>query len=448
VRRIIGPAVVAMGLILLWPGAAHAADFVTHVTCEATGTCSSPQTTPASGAGRISIAAGGSPAANSQVFVVQEHPGVQITDIKAFYSDGTVEDRDPGERTHVITPVSEARFVERFEVHFNDTAAATTTTTAPGATTTTTVAPTTTTTAPTTTTTTTVPRGPGFGPIAVRADGSVQSSPDAAALHGFEFVDVVVRGTDNGLYLTQWDGSSWSGWRGLGGPPGGGVRGDPAVVRTSTTRIDAFVRGADDKLWQITSTDGGASWGAWFKAVGDEGVLASGPDVSSRGEGRFDVFVAGTDGQVYQRFYENGWNHAWLPHGAPGANLGSGPTTVSWDSVRVDVFVRGADSRLWHRGWDGSSWSSWAHTVGSDPEVRSGPDATSWGSGHLAVYVRGPGDALYRLQFNGTWGQWVRMGGPGDVVNNDTGPGVTSRGLGRLDAFVRGTDNLLYQFWE
>jgi hypothetical protein len=36
--------------------------------------------------------------------------------------------------------------------------------------------------------------------------------------------------------------------------------------------------------------------------------------------------------------------------------MGSSPGCASWGANRIDVFVRGTDNELWHKYWDGSSW--------------------------------------------------------------------------------------------
>ncbi|MCA1691515.1 MAG: SpoIID/LytB domain-containing protein [Actinobacteria bacterium] len=266
------------------------------------------------------------------------------------------------------------------------------------------------------------------GPYPFRPDGTLQSSPDAAAVRGQERVDVVVRGT-NGFYWTFWNGSGWSNWTGLGSPPTG-LDGDPTVVSWASGRLDVFVRGATDgKLWQTFSDNGGANWSPWLKPVGDDGVLAG-----------------ATDGAIYQRFYEGAWNDRWLLQGSPPPGVQGDPATASRDSSRVDLFVRGGDDKLWQKSWDGAQWSGWSQPVGANGVLASSPDATSWDAGNLLVYVRGTDGGIYFVRFGNGWAPWSRLGSAGDVIQD--GPGATSRGAGRFDVFVRGTDNRGWQLWR
>lgn len=287
---------------------------------------------------------------------------------------------------------------------------------------------------------------PGFQPFGVV--GSLQSSPDSAGHQGSAGADVVVRGDDNGIYWAESsNGSSWSGWNALGAPPGG-AQGDPTVVTWAPGRLDVFVRGADNKLWQTFRTGELDPWSPWIKPVGDEGTLASGPDASSRGTGRLDVFVRGTDNQVYQRFFENGtWNDAWIGHGDPAGEttLVGDPTSAARGSVLVDIFARGSDDKLWQRSWNGSAWAEWVRPVGADGTLASSPDATSFafGSG-LMVFARGTDGGVWRVTYTGNqWFSWFRTGRPGDVILD--GPGVSSRQDGSfVDVFVRGIDDRNY----
>lgn len=284
--------------------------------------------------------------------------------------------------------------------------------------------------------------------------GNAQSSPDAVVELGTNRITVVVRGTDTQLWFNRSinGGQSWSGWIPL--PHlAGGVQGDPTVVSWAPGRIDVFVRGADDKLWQTTQFDVFGVFGAWIKPVGDEGVLASSPEAVVRGEGRLDVFVLGTDGQIYQRFWlNNSWNGGWIPHGEPaGTTSLVGEPAAVWSAPispeRLDVYARGSDDKLWQRTWNGVAWSEWVRPIGDRGVLASSPEATRFsdGTGDLtAVFVRGTDGGLWGIDFRPSgWGNWVRLGGPGDTIVDS--PGADFGPLG-LEIFVRTPSNLVHQF--
>jgi len=289
------------------------------------------------------------------------------------------------------------------------------------------------------------PRGPGAGPAAIRPEQVALSRPDAAAVRGSERVDVVARAVDSFAW-SFWNGSSWAGWRSLGAPAAG-AGGDPTIVSWAPGRLDVFARGAlDGRLWQTFSVDGGANWSSWFKPLGDDGVLAGAPAASTRGPGRLDVWVTGTDNQIYQRFWdESRWSTVWVALGRPPAGVTGDPSAASWDSVRADLFVRGGDDKLWQRTWDGVQWSNWGQPLGNAGTLASSPGAASWGPGNLMVFVRGADGGVYATTFAVGWNLWVRLAAHDS--NTPAAPSATSRGANRWDAFVRGTDNRVYQIW-
>jgi hypothetical protein len=280
---------------------------------------------------------------------------------------------------------------------------------------------------------------------------------DSAAVRGNEQVNVVVN-RNGSVYDATWTGSNWTDYKLVGAQPNAGAppvgyKGDPTIASWAPGRLDVFVRGGDDKLWQSFSTDGGSTWSAWLQPVGVDGTLASSPDVSSRGPNRLDVFVLGTDGAIYQRFWDGTqWNGAWLNQGVPAASVhdNSEPASVSRDGVHVDVFVRSIDNKLWQKSWDGFAWSNWFQPVGRDGTLASSPDVASWDNDTIVVFTIGTDGHMYALPFGtGGWGTWIRLAGGNDVFPVDQGsPGADARGSGRFDVFGRGTDNRLYQIWQ
>jgi hypothetical protein len=454
-RRSQGALGLAIALAVAWvmvPTAAVAANFTTYMTCTAPDVCTQGTTEPASGAGKVTLVGGG--LVTAQAFVVTKEPGVTIDKIEATFNDGTKQTQPTGETEYVFfDPANTTKFVTRFEVFWNDTNTSTTTsstssTSSPSTSSTTSTSSPSTTSSSSTSTTTTSTTVPDPGTVVnVRPDGDVRSSPDAAAVRGYEPVDVVVRGSDDGFWFTHWDGQGWSVWKPIGTPPPG-ADGDPTIASWGPGRLDVFVRGNDGKLWQTFSDDYGEHWSDWLMPVPD-GELVRWPEVSSRGPGLYDVFVLGTDGQVWQRYWDKDhWNEGWLGMGRPDVGISGEPATVSSDWNHVDIFVWGSDDRLYQRSWSGETgWLEWTNPQ-PDAIVRSSPDAASWDAGTLLVFVKGPNDNVYALTYgSGTWAtEWDRIGGAGAVLFN--GPGATSRGVNRFDVFVRGTDNKLYQIYQ
>ncbi len=107
----------------------------------------------------------------------------------------------------------------------------------------------------------------------------------------------------------------------------------------------------------------------------------------SWGNGRIDVFVAGTDSALWHKWFQGGWS-GWE---SLGGLLTSTPTVSSWDPGRLDVFVAGTNSHMWHK-WFAGGWSGWEDLGGI---LTSAPSAASWGTNRIDAFVSGTDSALW-----------------------------------------------------
>jgi hypothetical protein len=248
----------------------------------------------------------------------------------------------------------------------------------------------------------------------------------------------------NGCALSS--GPQWSPWLSeIGSPPPGIASGSgPAVSSWSASRLDVFVRGADNAIWHDWWT--GTGWGTW-QSLGT--TIVSNPAAVSWGPNRIDLFGIGTDGNLYHQWWNGSSWSGWvneIGHPPPGIASGSGPAVSSWSANRLDVFVRGADNAIWHAWWDGSSWSGW-QSLGAT--IVSNPAAVSWGPNRIDLFGLGTDGNLYHQWWNGSsWSGWVNeIGHPSPGIASGSGPAVSSWAANRLDVFVRGADNAIYHAW-
>jgi spore germination protein YaaH len=225
--------------------------------------------------------------------------------------------------------------------------------------------------------------------------GGTATSRPAVSSSSAARLDVFVRGQDNAVWQDTWTGSGWSGWVSLGGS----VTSAPAAVSWGSSRIDLFAIGQDKALWHRAWT--GSGWSPWATLGG---VLASGPDVASWGSGRLDVFALGQDRGVWHIAFDSG---SWSGWTSLGGALTADPSAVSWGGKRIDVFGRGQDNGLWHKWWNGSAWSGWYPLGG---KLGSAPDAASCAPGHLDVFALGAASTLYQLGYDGGWTGWQQAG--------------------------------------
>jgi hypothetical protein len=170
----------------------------------------------------------------------------------------------------------------------------------------------------------------------------------------------------------------WTDWASeIGAPPPGIAPGSsPSTATWGANRLDVFVRGKDDAIWDAYWD--GTRWNAW-QSLGPD--IVSNPAAVANGPNPIDLFGIGTDGNVWHKYYTSGtWSNWASEIGAPppGIAPGSSPSAATWGGNRLDVFVRGNDDAIWHSWWDGVSWSAWQSlgpTIISDPTaVGAGPN--------------------------------------------------------------------------
>ena len=91
------------------------------------------------------------------------------------------------------------------------------------------------------------------------------------------------------------------------------------------------------------------------------------PTVSSRGNGRLDMFATGSDGQLWHRWYDGNYeNAAWTEWEGLGGQLVGPPTATSWGSDRIDIFGVGTDGNIWQIAWADDAWTPW-QSLGDNP---------------------------------------------------------------------------------
>lgn len=256
----------------------------------------------------------------------------------------------------------------------------------------------------------------------VNTGGNASLGPGQSA--SFELIRDTTPAYSQRVLLTQSNtppsgsGTTYSGYDAQGGPE---------ASSWGPGRLDVFVRGSRSQLLHKWYDNG---WSA-YEDFG--GVLTADPAAVSWSVGRVDLFGRGTDGALWHKFYGGSWS-GW---GSLGGFLNSSPDVASWGPGRLDVFAVGTDGALWHQFHSGG-WSGWASRGGV---VVSDPAAVSWGANRIDLFVRGTDDALWHQFWNGSsWSGWQSLGG---VLTSAAG--VASWGNGRLDIFVRGTDNALWQ---
>jgi len=86
------------------------------------------------------------------------------------------------------------------------------------------------------------------------------------------------------------------------------------------------------------------------------GVATSEPAVASWAKTRLDVFIRGADNHLWHRA---GVADKWYPWEDLGGDLLYDPAAVSWGEDRIDIFAIGSNRHMWHIAWTSSGWSAW-----------------------------------------------------------------------------------------
>ena len=95
---------------------------------------------------------------------------------------------------------------------------------------------------------------------------------------------------------------------------------------------------------------------AWLEPESLGGTLASPPAATAWGVDQLQVFAIFPDGQLWNRYWDGSYWHAWE---TLGGELTGTPSASSWAADRIEVWAPGRDGTIWHRWWDGTRWVEW-----------------------------------------------------------------------------------------
>jgi len=247
--------------------------------------------------------------------------------------------------------------------------------------------------------------------------GKLTSDPAVTCRHmddGYTMIDVCARGGDGYLWEKfSWNGgANWSNWFRPAKLP---ITSDKQLLEGTGPAAYTWLDGSQNGFF-ITGTDH-ALWEMWFDSAGAHGwlnlggYLTSSPAVASPTDRVVEVFAAGQSGGLWWKEYNNGWQ-SWKSLGGQLAS-GTAPAACSWGSwpqIRFDVFVQGTTGALWHKWYTGGAWSNWESLGG---KLTSSPGAAAGRYASIDVYGRGGnGDIWVKSYGDGWWYSWSDMFAP------------------------------------
>ncbi|HYY92282.1 MAG TPA: cohesin domain-containing protein, partial [Candidatus Dormibacteraeota bacterium] len=267
--------------------------------------------------------------------------------------------------------------------------------------------------------------------------GQSPSSP-SLCVSSSTSTELVVRGTDNGIYHKTFSAGTFSAaWD---RNPTGVTIDKPACAVIGTT-LYVVVRGATNEIWATTFDLTAHTWAAsWTDLNGfspSAPALAATPSAS-----RLDLVVRGVDNQIYHKAFTGGaWAAAWdtsnrLP--VPDKTIGT-PAIVSDGSSTLHVVVIGTEANLWYATLTFAGvWSTYTSLAGSTPST---PSLVIDSAGALHLVVQGQDNAVYAKSkpSGGAWdATWTTAGGQVSGT-----PAVAMQGT-TVSVVVKGIDSRLW----
>jgi hypothetical protein len=253
-----------------------------------------------------------------------------------------------------------------------------------------------------------------------------------------------------------------------------------AACSCAEGRLDLFTIVDDGGLWQMTFVNG--AWGGW-QQIANIGSKLQPPAVANQvtavsyARGRIDLFF--TDGQqVWHMGYDERW-YGPESIGSPPipSSAGSSPIippvgTSRWGTDGIDVFVLGTDGNMWHSWFDGD-WYDWESlapgNVEFEPYLSSpfggaeapGLGATSWSPGRIDVFaintaglIHAWHDVPQNSAHSKNWG-WEDLAIQSSAFPFEHMVGVeiatptaAAWGPGRLDIFLSTTDEVAHKWYD
>ncbi|MDP1829058.1 MAG: hypothetical protein Q8L48_37695 [Archangium sp.] len=247
--------------------------------------------------------------------------------------------------------------------------------------------------------------------------GAIIASPPAAATSIFGEVDVVMKGTDNAVWVQLIPGNFFlptnqtplvaSGYIPLGKPGGLDVIFDPIIV-SGTGGVDVIAVTVGGAIWDRRKTTNGV-WQSWVQ-IGNGATLAK-PAAVAWGDGRLDIVVRALDNSLYHTRRTASGFTGWAPMG--GGTYDS-PTLVAGAGTSLQVFIRGTDNGVYQNVWnDSTGWGGW---VGWGGIITSAPYAVAQ-NGSVSVIVRNSIGGVHRLHNTSGSFAWQEL--PGAQITGD-----------------------------
>jgi hypothetical protein len=252
-------------------------------------------------------------------------------------------------------------------------------------------------------------------------------------------LQVFAVGTNNQLYYktqSSPNSNTWSSWTSLGG----GIKADssPAVAINNDGRLQVFVVGTNNQLqYRAQSTPGSSTWSSAWTSLGGGLRANTDPIGIANDDGRLQVFAVGTNNQLYYKTQSspnsNTWSSAWTSLGG-GIKADSSPAVAINNDGRLQVFVLGTNNQLYYKTQSSPSSNTWSSAwtfLGGALRDNSDPVVGKNNDGRLEVFQVGAGATTPPPPPTSTDFPYAFVGSPQDM--EDEGWGTRHYASGKPD---------------
>jgi F5/8 type C domain len=271
--------------------------------------------------------------------------------------------------------------------------------------------------------------------------GTIRSSSDVSlAMNSDGRLQAFVVGTNNALYYRTQSSPNSNTWSSSWTSLGGGIKADssPAVAINNDGRLQVFAVGTNNQLYYKTqSSPNSNTWSSAWTSLGGGLRANTDPIGIANDDGRLQVFAVGTNNQLYYKTQSspnsNTWSSAWTSLGG-GIKADSSPAVAINNDGRLQVFVLGTNNQLYYKTQSSPSSNTWSSAwtfLGGALRDNSDPVVGKNNDGRLEVFQVGAGATTPPPPPTSTDFPYAFVGSPQDM--EDEGWGTRHYASGKPD---------------
>jgi hypothetical protein len=216
----------------------------------------------------------------------------------------------------------------------------------------------------------------------------------------------------------------------------------PGVGQNADGRLEVFLVGSDRQLYHRWQTAPNSSnWSDGWTSLGGDWWVGSNAAVAQNADGRLEVFLVGSDRQLYPRMQTEKNDSTKWSFPPPFIGKWPGEPSIRRDANgNLEVFMVDSNlqlSRTWQTGAGGYGWSNWQGLGGRfSPKTRPAIANDANGKLHLMMMME---DGRPYSYIEGA--DWTSLGGESRLGSD---PSIAQNLDGRLELFLVGSDRRLY----